>query len=325
MNKTPLDSILTFIPNYKPVVWGGNRISELKGEKIDCQRLGESWEISAVPGHESVVAKGPHKGLNISELSHIYGSQLLGENVTEKYGNIFPLLIKIIDARQILSVQVHPNDHLANERHNSRGKSEMWYVIDADKDAEIYCGLKAPLTPETYIDRIADKSIMEVVATYKSVPGQFYYIPSGTIHSIGAGNLVAEIQESSDITYRVYDHDRTDVYGNPRQLHTQEAREAIDYRFPNSIEPTAKIFEGSTTPAVKCEHFIVDYYKLDNDEITIASDQKSFFAILVAEGQLTICADGRQETISAGHTALIPASVSSISLKGTALALTTHI
>lgn len=325
MSKKPLDKILTFVPNYKPVIWGGNRISELKREHIDCQRLGESWEISAVPGLESVVAKGTHKGLNISELSHIYGSQLLGESVTERYGNIFPLLIKIIDARQILSVQVHPNDHLANERHNSRGKSEMWYVIDADKDAEIYSGLKAPLSPESYISRIADKSIMDVVATHRSQPGQFYYIPSGTIHSIGAGNLVAEIQESSDITYRVYDHDRTDAYGNPRQLHTQEAREAIDYRYPNNIDPTAKIYDRTTLPAVKCEHFTVDFYKLDNTVADLPTDSKSFIAILVVEGEVTIDADGMQETLTAGHTALIPAAVSTITLNGSGRALATHI
>lgn len=325
MNKSPLDSILIFEPNYKTVIWGGSRIPELKGEKIDCQHIGESWEISSVPGHESVVASGTFKGLNISELSHIYGAELLGDAVTARYGKIFPLLIKIIDACQILSVQVHPNDKLAAERHNSRGKSEMWYVIEADKDSKIYSGLRLPLTPGSYASHIADKTIMDVVATHQSKAGQFYYIPSGTLHSIGAGNLVAEIQESSDITYRVYDHDRTDVYGNPRQLHTHEAREAIDYRFPNDIDPTAKIYERSTISAVKCEHFTVDFYKLDNESVGITVSRQSFTAILVVEGSVTIKADSESRTLTAGHSALIPAFVSKLEIKGTGRALAAHI
>ena len=325
MTVKPLNKILVFTPNYKTVIWGGNSIPALKGEHSDCQRLGESWEISALPGHETIVANGKLKGMNISELSHIYGPKLLGDAVTAKYGNTFPLLIKIIDARQMLSVQVHPDDRLAAERHNSRGKSEMWYVIDADEGAEIYRGLKAPLSPQSYLRHIAAKSIMDVIATFKSRRGQFYYIPSGTIHSIGAGNLLAEIQQSSDITYRVYDHDRTDAYGNLRQLHTQEAIDAIDYSFPNEIEPTAKVIDKTTVNAIKGDHFSVDLYCLNNEKQAVVNSHNSFTALLAVEGSLTVEADGECRTLNAGHSALIPAFVDSITLSGSGRVLSAHL
>lgn len=254
MTTKQLDKILTFAPQYKSVIWGGNRISELKGDSHDTVSIGESWEISALEGHESVLDDGPLKGTKISELAETFGAKLLGQTVVERYGNKFPLLIKLIDARDILSLQVHPNDSIAQKKHNARGKSEMWYIIDARQDSRIFCGLAAPLSPESLDSHIDNKSIMDVVATYRSRAGQFYFIPAGTIHSIGAGNLIAEVQDSSDITYRVYDHDRTDADGRPRQLHIDQAREAIDFTFPKDLEPTASVFESSTLRAVRSEH-----------------------------------------------------------------------
>lgn len=321
---TPLDKIIVFRPQYKSVIWGGSRIAALKGEAIDGTDIGESWEISAITGHESVVSQGKHKGMTITELANIYGADLLGKSVKEKYNGQFPLLIKLLDAQDILSLQVHPDDNMAMLRHNCRGKSEMWYIINADSDAKIYCGFSEELTSESLAERIHDQSLMDAVQHYQSRAGQFYFIPAGTIHSIGRGNLIAEIQESSDITYRVYDHGRLDANGKPRQLHIDEARNAIDYTLPHVAEPIAKIFDGSTRRAVKSTHFEVDYVEIDG-EATLPRDYDSFTAIMVTDGQLTIDADGTALTLSAGHTALVPACTGSISLTGCAKALSIHI
>ncbi|MDE5568946.1 MAG: class I mannose-6-phosphate isomerase [Muribaculaceae bacterium] len=324
MTQKSLDKILIFEPQYKTVIWGGNRISQLKGEHLTQNNIGESWEISSIEGYESVVAEGPLKGMSISELSEQFGADFLGTDVVSRYGNKFPLLIKLLDAHDILSLQVHPNDAVAERYHNSHGKSEMWYVIDAKNDARIYCGLAETLSPESFDRHVNDKSIMDMVATYQSRPGQFYFIPAGTIHSIGAGNLIAEIQQSSDITYRVYDHDRTTSDGKPRELHLEQARAAIDYSHPTLVEPTAKCFADSTRSVVSTEHFTVDYYKVDG-KAEIDCSEGSFTALLVTNGTADICADGQLRTVNAGHTVLIPASVKKITATGSAILLATHL
>lgn len=325
MTSKPLDKILIFEPQYKSVIWGGSRIAALKGEPCEQPRIGESWEISAIEGYESVVSTGPLKGTTITELAKNYGTTLLGHKVVACYGKAFPLLVKLIDAHDILSLQVHPNDEIAGKRHNTNGKSEMWYVIDAEPGATIYCGLSSPLTPDSLDEHIRDKSIMTDVKSYKTSRGQFYFIPAGTLHSIGAGNLLAEIQDSSDITYRVYDHDRTDDDGKPRQLHRSEAREAIDFTYPKTVEPIAKVFDSSTVDAVRSEHFTVDYFNIDSKEQRICTSDDSFTVIIVTSGSLTINADGETMTLTAGHTALIPACVKDLSLRGTGIAVTSRI
>lgn len=325
MEKKPLDNILTFLPYYKSVIWGGERISKLKGESISSRNIGESWEISAVPGHESVVADGEFKGLTISDLVRDYGENLLGTKVVSRYGNKFPLLIKLLDAHDILSLQVHPDDRIAERLHCSRGKSEMWYVIDAKPGASIYCGFSEPVSPDSFDRHISEKSIMDVIASYPSRSGQFYFIPAGTIHSVGPGNLIAEIQESSDITYRVFDHDRKDASGQQRELHIAQARIALDYSFPHTVTPTAQAFGQSTADAVVSEHFRVDYYNVNGHPAVICSDHSSFTALLVTDGKINIDADGMKKTVSKGHTVLIPASVGRIILSGDGIAIAAHI
>lgn len=325
MSEQQLDNILIFEPQYKSVIWGGSRIAQLKNEKLSKNNVGESWEISSINGHESVVADGSHKGLKISDLTERYGALLLGENVVKRYGKTFPLLIKLIDAHDILSLQVHPDDDVAEKYHNSRGKSEMWYIIDAQNDARIYCGLSEALTPESFNSHVNDKTIMDKVASYTSKEGQFYFIPAGTIHSIGAGNLIAEIQESSDITYRVYDHDRKDADGNPRQLHVEQACAALNFAFPNKIEPTAHSFSDTTKEAIVNKHFNVDYYNLRNNKIDIYPDHNSFTTLMVTKGSVEINADGTSKVITAGHTVLIPAFVNHITMSGTGIVLAAHI
>jgi mannose-6-phosphate isomerase len=315
---------LKFRPYFKPVIWGGEKIAKYKGVSIDSDCIGESWELSAVPGHESEVAEGAYAGKTITELAEEFGAELLGTKTVEKYGKNFPLLIKLIDARNDLSVQVHPNDELAKVRHNCAGKTEMWYVVGCEKDANIYCGLAAPLTPEGYVEKIADNSIMEAVSAHKSAPGQFYFIPAGTIHAIGAGNLIAEIQQSSDITYRVYDYDRRDANGNPRQLHTEEAKDAIDYTFPHSVQPTAKVFASTTANAVKSDYFSVDFITGANETIEYAGNAETFVLFMATKGQFEITIDGATTVVKQGETILVPAAVAryTVKINGDALRVT---
>lgn len=314
---------LQFVPYYKSVIWGGDRIAKYKNEVINQENVGESWEISAVPGHESVVADGEYKGKKLTDLVNEYGADFLGTEVFKRCGKEFPLLIKIIDARQDLSVQVHPDDELARKRHDSAGKTEMWYIIDREPGSKIYTGLKAPLNPEEYKRRIADNSIMEVVGDHVSEPNQFYFVPAGTIHAIGAGNLLAEVQQTSDITYRVYDYDRRDAEGNPRELHTELATDAIDYRFPNDITPTATVYPATTMKAVTSAYFTTDFLHLiPGEKFDVDTIGKTFAIIIVSKGTLDITLNsGEILHYKKGDTLLIPASMPPCTLSGDCNAL----
>lgn len=325
MPETGLNNILIFTPYYKTVIWGGRRIAALKKEEIGIDNLGESWEISAIPGHESRVAAGKFEGRTIQSLIAEYGETFLGKKVVDLYGDEFPLLLKFIDAHRDLSLQVHPSDQLAKERHNSRGKVEMWYVVDADRDAKIYCGLKASLTPADYRVKTDNKTIMDVVKVHDSHQGQAYVIPPGTLHAIGEGNLVAEVQESSDITYRVYDYDRYDSGGKPRALHTDLAIDAIDYTYPKEIHPTAYTFEGTEIEAVKCRYFTVDYLEIDGEGLHFECDGQSFVCLMVVGGKVKVTADGEVRELTIGHSALIPASVAKLDIEGSGRVLKVYI
>ena len=244
-----------FEPYLKTTIWGGYQIAPFKGIFTAQPNIGESWEISGVPGHESVaIERGlvddVDVGLNLVELIDKYKSKLVGEKVYKKYGNKFPLLIKFIDSRQDLSVQVHPDDKLAMERHGCAGKTEMWYIIKSDVGAKIYAGLSKSITPDEY-EKLATAEpinghspMQDVIATHEAHQGDLYFLPAGRLHAIGAGNFLAEIQQTSDITYRVYDFGRKDAHGNPRELHIEEAKEAIDYQ----VWPEYRTSYDSTKP-----------------------------------------------------------------------------
>lgn len=311
-----------FKPQLKTVLWGGEKIIPLKGIDSDLQKVGESWEISGVPGHESVVAEGPDAGKTLSQLIREYKGRLVGRPVYEKYGDIFPLLIKIIDAAGDLSVQVHPDDALAKKRHNSLGKTEMWYIIDAESGAKIYAGLSSLINPDDYTRLVKEKKIMDVVACHDSHPGDVFFLPAGRIHTIGAGNLLAEIQETSDITYRVYDFDRRDADGNLRQLHTEEAKDAIDYHvYPDYKADYDRNAEGMTE-LVECSHFDVRRVTV-KDTFDMTSEKDSFIVVMCVEGGCEMTTDGDTVTkIGTFDTVLIPASVKSIKFKGDAVLLT---
>ena len=261
-----------FEPYLKETIWGGKQIAEYKGIKACSENIGESWEISGVKGHESIVAEGgtscEDKGLTISELIQKYREKLLGEKVYERFGTDFPLLIKFIDSRQDLSVQVHPDDKLAKERHGCQGKTEMWYIINSKPGAKIYAGLNKHITPEDYV-RMTDKEtidghspLMDVIAAHDSHVGDIFFLPAGRLHSIGAGNLLVEIQQTSDITYRVYDFGRRDANGNTRELHIDLAKDAIDYNVYTDCRSTYDK-DAQIAELVKCKYFDVRKLTID--------------------------------------------------------------
>ena len=221
---------LKFQPLLKSTIWGGEKIIPFKHLDLQQEKVGESWEISGVPGDESIVANGADAGKNLQQMMDEYKGALVGEENYQRFDGQFPLLIKFIDAQDDLSIQVHPDDELAQQRHNSRGKTEMWYVIGNDGGkAHLRSGLSRQITPQQYADMIADNTITDALKEYAVQPGDVYYLPAGRIHSIGAGCFIAEIQETSNITYRIYDFNRKDKNGNTRELHTELSKDAIDY------------------------------------------------------------------------------------------------
>ncbi len=306
----------------KTTIWGGEQIAAFKGIDTDLHNVGESWEISDFPGQESVVATGEDKGLNLSALVEKYKEQLVGEKVYAKFGNHFPLLVKFIDSHQNLSVQVHPNDELAMKRHGCRGKSEMWYVIKAEPGARIYTGLCKEITPERYEQMVTKETvdgyspIMDVIATYESHQGDVFYLPAGRLHAIGAGNFVAEIQQTSDITYRVYDYGRRDAYGNTRELHIEQAKDAIDYH----VYPEYRSTYDSTlldAPLVHCPYFNVNRVVV-HETMDVDYQVDSFVIVICLAGSAKVNGvDVRQ-----GESLLVPACDNALHFVGSGTFLT---
>lgn len=223
-----------FQPNLHPVVWGGEQITRWKHLPSSGQPIGESWEVSAVPGSESIIANGSQAGRSLVEVVREHPVELLGKAVAAEYGNELPLLVKFIDARRDLSIQVHPDDEMARRRHRKRGKTEMWYIIDAQPGAFLYAGFKDEITPDEYRRRIADGTITDVLARHEVRPGDVFYLPAGRVHAICSGILLAEVQQSSDVTYRIFDYNRPGMDGKPRELHTELAAEALDFHVERS-------------------------------------------------------------------------------------------
>lgn len=314
---------IRFVPYLKSVIWGGEKICRYKGIAQSGKKIGESWEISAVPGHESVVAGGPYEGMRITELIGRFGPEFLGKEVFKRYNGSFPLLIKFIDANDDLSVQVHPDDDLAKERHGSLGKTEMWYVIDADEGAKIYSGLNRELTPEEYVRMVADNCIEQALAVHNSHAGDVFFLPAGRVHAIGGGNLLAEIQESSDITYRIYDYGRRDSEGNQRELHTEQAKDAIDYTYHEEYRSAPADPSVADAVIAECSHFKVDRLLLDG-EMTLTYGDDSFTVLMCLNGTTAIGYEGGSMDVKAGETVLVPAAMGSFTLKGKGILLTSR-
>lgn len=307
---------LKFKPILKSTIWGGNKIIPFK--HLDCQQeqVGESWEISDVPGDESVVADGNDAGKNLTELVGEYKEKLVGAENYKRFHGKFPLLIKFIDAQQDLSIQVHPNDELAMKRHNSMGKTEMWYVIGAAEGAHLRSGLSQRITPEEYAQRIADNTICDVLADYPIHPGDVFFLPAGRIHSIGAGSFIAEIQQTSNVTYRIYDFNRKDKNGNTRELHTELSKDAIDYTVHDDYRThyTPKKNEG--VELVECPYFTTSVYDLTEPMTVDYSELDSFVIYICMEGACTVTDDeGNELRLQAGESALFPAVTKSVEVR----------
>lgn len=319
---------IIFTPYLKSVIWGGDRIAPLKNIETSQTQIGESWEISGVPGNETCVAEGPDKGLPLSALIDKYGARLLGEKVYKQYGREFPLLVKIIDARNDLSVQVHPDDKLARERHGCNGKTEMWYILDTTPGARIYAGLSRQLDPAVYRADVAAKTIMDDITAHDSHPGDVFFLPAGRVHAIGAGNLLLEIQQTSDITYRIYDYDRRDADGNPRELHTELAADAIDYTlYPDYKSKPTELVPGMEQLAA-CQYFDVRLLSLDTThsaEANIDYADDCFVIVTCTEGCIKIDCGDSVTTLCPGYTALVPADRQQLVISGNGKAVTAHI
>lgn len=298
----------TFNPILKSVIWGGEKIAPFKGITSDRTDIGESWEISGVADSESVVADGPDKGLTLTQLIDKYKSSLLGERNYKKYGDTFPLLIKFIDARQDLSVQVHPTDELAQARGSKFGKTEMWYVLGAEKGAVLANGFNRPVDPAEYEGLVETGKIMDVLNFNPIKPGDTFFIPAGRVHAIGKGAFVAEIQETSDITYRLYDYKRKDKDGHERQLHTKEAFDAINFNDTDGHAVEYTVHPDIPVNLVTSPFFTTNLWKIDHEVMRDYSEWDTFVAIICIKGSATLTTDMETRKVSAGTTVLIPAS-----------------
>lgn len=305
----------TFKPILKKVIWGGSDIYPFKGITPVENGVGESWELSHVEGDYSVVADGELAGKSLDELIRTYGAELLGEKVVERFGETFPLLIKFIDARDNLSIQVHPDDVLAKERHNSFGKTEMWYVIKAAKAAALYSGFSQQIDAEEYVKRVEDDTIMDVLQRYDVNEGDVFFLPAGRVHAIGAGCFIAEIQQTSNITYRIYDYNRKDANGNGRELHTELAKDAIDYTLYPDYRTHYKGHTNATVALADCTYFTTNLLDLDTIMVRDFSDLDSFVVYICMAGKASIRDNkGNEILIHQGQTVLIPADTQVVTI-----------
>ena len=304
---------LKFEPILKTIVWGGEKIAPYKGIETTQSHIGESWELSGVAGNESIVSEGPLKGRSIASLVKEYKGELVGKHVYENTADEFPLLIKFIDAQKDLSIQVHPNDELAAERHNgSKGKTEMWYVVAADPGAHLLAGLKEKITPEEYAAKVADGSITDVLARYDVQPGDVFFLPAGRIHAICSGCFIAEIQQTSDITYRIFDYNRPGLDGKPRQLHTEQAKDAIDYTVYPDYRTEYSPEENEEVELVNCRYFTTSVYDLSLPFAKDLSSIDSFMVVMCLSGEGSMEVDGEAVSLHQGETVLIPASADDV-------------
>lgn len=290
---------LKFSPCLVEKVWGGEKIAAFKGVKSDNERIGESWELSAVDGNVSVVSEGPFAGRTLTDLIREYGAMIVGEKVYQATGEEFPILVKFIDARQDLSIQVHPSDNLASRiKPGMKGKTEMWYVVGASEGAHLLSGLKHDMTQEEYERRVNDGTITDALCDYHVSAGDVFFLPAGRIHAIGAGVFVAEIQETSDITYRIFDYNRPGLDGKPRKLHTVQAEEAIDYKAVPCYRTEYSQTPDKEITLVDCPYFNTRLLELSQDFRKDISDLDSFLIVVCTSGSGTIIAIDSDDSVS---------------------------
>lgn len=322
MNLHPLH----FQPIFKSVIWGGDRLATFKGVDTPLTDIGESWEVSGVPGRESIVDRGELKGKSLGELCHLYGPQLLGERVINRYGLRFPLLVKLICTSADLSIQVHPDDLMAATEFGSLGKTELWYIIEAARGATIISGVKRDLTPSEFDRLTARNRLIDQLERHISRPGDVFMVPAGRIHAICKGNTLLEIQEASDLTFRIYDYNRLGADGKPRELHLDHARRAIDYKHYDDSRLPAKAPVVGTTLLAGCEHFKTSRVIVTPEagDIDIPLSDGSFAIAVCVDGCITLSGDGHEDIIlPRGDSILIPACIESMTASGDATLIVT--
>lgn len=305
---------LKFEPILKDKIWGGSKLSSVLNKQTDSSDCGESWEISGVSGDISIVSEGELEGKSLVELIKEYKGELVGNNVFKKFNTDFPLLIKFIDANQDLSIQVHPGDAMAKERHNSFGKTEMWYVVDAESGASLIAGFNKPTSKEEYLDYFNTGRLTELLNKEQAENDDVFFLPAGRVHTIGKGLLIAEIQQTSDITYRIYDFDRTDAEGHTRELHVEEAVDAIDYKFYGNYK-TSYDRTVNETQLETCEYFTTNKLLIEEATTRNYTDIDSFVVLMCLEGKGEISYGENSVSYDLGDTILIPNQLQNISIQ----------
>jgi mannose-6-phosphate isomerase len=302
---------LLFQPNLHTVVWGGHQLQPYKGLQPTDDPVGESWEVSAVPSSTSIISNGPWAGRDLISVVTEHPEAILGRAVNAKYQGQLPLLVKFIDAQRDLSIQVHPNDEMAQREHGKMGKSEMWYVIKATPDAHLYAGFKQHIDAEEYRQRIADGTITEVLADHPVKAGDVFYLPAGRVHAICGGILLAEVQQSSDVTYRIYDYNRPGLDGKPRELHTELAAQALDYEVERNYRTDYPQLDNRAVLIVDSPYFSVRVLELNDRFHRNLLKYDSFIITMCIEGdcKLRIRSTGDGIILKEGHSALIPAAI----------------
>ena len=314
---------IVFEPILKERIWGGTKLKTEFNKNITSEITGESWELSNVKGDVSVISNGEYEGKSLNDLISEFPEAILGAKIYKQFGTEFPLLFKFIDAKEDLSIQVHPNDELAKKRHNSFGKTEMWYVMQADENARIVVGFKENSSKEEYVENLENKSLLSILKEVPVKKGDVFFLETGTIHAIGAGIVIAEIQQTSDITYRVYDWDRVDAEGKSRELHIDLALDAINYHTTDTEKVYSKE-ENKSNLVVNCPYFTTNYFPL-NGEVSVKKTNDSFTVYMCMEGNFDLELNGRQWSYKKGDTILIPAALKNFNLNGNAILLEIYI
>ena len=315
-----------FTPILKNTIWGGTKIAPFKNIQTQLRKVGESWEISGVPGNETIVSGGPYAGRNLNDLVAEQKEALVGKANYDRFGNEFPLLIKFIDARDDLSIQVHPTDEIAHRQGRERGKTEMWYLMPSEPEATLLCGLKKHITPDEYKRMVSEKTIVDAIARYPVHEGDCFFLPAGRIHAIGSGCFLAEIQQTSDVTYRIYDFDRHDDLGRPRELHTELAAESINYDVLPDYQTHYTPAKNQRVQLVECPYFTTSVYDLDQPIDLDYTSLDSFVILIGLSGAGIVTeADGTRFVLRAGETILLPATTGRLSVEGTVKFLETYV
>ena len=307
---------LKFEPIIKEKVWGGNAlVNRFNKKKSGLSNAGESWEISAVAGEISVVSNGFLAGNNLEELIEVYMGDITGDSVYEKFGNEFPLLIKLIEAREDLSIQVHPGNAMAKERHNAYGKTEMWYILESEKEAKIFTGFRDGVTKEIYQEALATGKVAELLNVETPVEGDVFFTPAGRVHAIGAGTVLAEIQQTSDITYRIFDWNRKSKKEGSRELHTDLALDAIDFSATGPNKMNIEFLLNDTVNLISCEFFNTNMIWFTNPVRKDYILTDSFIVYICIDGEFILRWDGNSEVVKKGETILLPAMIKEVLLE----------